>query len=266
MEKKKRVIFFAIGCLFTIALGYGQTQQGYIIKVEVDKIYLDLHAPDVKVSDVVSVYSEDGYITHPVTNQKIKTEGELIGRIEITSVYETYSIGKILPGVSKALKEGMSVKKEPTAEKVGTPIIIETERPREAVSHFSAKDGGKPTVVITSAQVNDVVGSVGYFGGYVSDMLMEQLLRGNQVQLLDRSALNAQMDELELVGAYIDPETAIQRGKIIGARYIIQVTMQRPDVVNVRTGVPLASIMGAAQSISNKTSTHNILLMHRRLR
>jgi hypothetical protein len=58
------------------------------------------------------------------------------------------------------------------------------------------------------------------------------------------------MDEINLTGDYIDPKTAIQRGQIAGAQYIIQVTMQKPDVVNVRTGIPLASIMGAAQAIS----------------
>ena len=48
--------------------------------------------------------------------------------------------------------------------------------------------------------------------------------------------------------SYIDPNTAIQRGKIAGAQYVVQVTMQKPDVVNVRTGIPLASIMGAFQA------------------
>jgi hypothetical protein len=32
--------------------------------------------------------------------------------------------------------------------------------------------------------------------------------------------------------------------------HLIQVTMQKPDAVNVRTGIPLASVMGAAQAIS----------------
>ena len=102
----------------------------------------------------------------------------------------------------------------------------------------------KPTVVVAPAQVNDVVNS-GHFGGYVADVLMEQLLLGNEVRLLDRSILNEQIDEMNLAGNVIDPKTAIKKGKVVGAKYIIQVTMQKPDVVNVKTGIPLASFMGA---------------------
>lgn len=52
--------------------------------------------------------------------------------------------------------------------------------------------------VIVSPVVNDVVG-IGHFGGYVADVLMEQLMLYDKVRLLDRSVLNAQMDELKLV-------------------------------------------------------------------
>lgn len=246
-NRKKVILFVWIGC-FTLCLN-AQTQQGYIIKIEGEKIYLDLHIPDVKTADVVTVYREGGYITHPVTNQRIKTEDERIGRIEITQAFDSYSVGKMVSGAANILKEGMSVKKE---QKVEIPEMNQPKRQPETTSTFRSGDGSKPPVVIVPAYVNDVVGSTGYFGGYVADMLMEQLLRGDQVRLLDRTVLDAQMDELALVGSYIDPETAIQRGKIIGARYVIQVNMQKPDVVNVRTGIPLVSMMGAAQAISGQ--------------
>lgn len=55
-----------------------------------------------------------------------------------------------------------------------------------------------------------------------------------------------------MAGSHIDPATAIERGKIAGARYAVQVTMQKPDVANVRTGIPLASIMGALQGGLNR--------------
>jgi curli biogenesis system outer membrane secretion channel CsgG len=226
---------------------YGQLPKGYIIKIDGERIYLDLHAPDVKVSDKVSVYATGGLITHPVTKKQIRTEGETIGTIEITQVYESYSIGKMLPDATVALKEGMEVGKEPVLMKLPVTQPAATQ-PVATPPAVSAQDG-KAAVIVAPAEVNDVVG-VGHFGGYVSDILMEQLLMGDKVRLLDRSALNAQLDEMQLTGEYIDPNTAIRRGRIAGARYIIQVTMQKPDVVNIRTGVPLAAVMGAAQAMS----------------
>ena len=125
-------------------------------------------------------------------------------------------------------------------------ILLSLVLPVMAYSQAS----NKPTVVVAPAQVNDVVNS-GHFGGYVSDVLMEQLLLCNEVRLLDRSVLDAQIDEMNLVGSVIDPQTAIKRGKVAGARYIIQVTMQKPDVVNIKTGIPLASVMGAIGAATN---------------
>jgi hypothetical protein len=91
-------------------------------------------------------------------------------------------------------------------------------------------------IVIAPAQVNDVVHN-GHFGDYVADVLMEQMLMCDKVRLLDRSVSNAQIDEINLAGDILDPATTIQRGKGIGARYILQTTMQKPDVANVRTGI-----------------------------
>ena len=104
-------------------------------------------------------------------------------------------------------------------------------------------------IVIAPAQVNDVVHN-GHFGDYVADVLMEQMLMCDKVRLLDRSVSNAQIDEINLAGDILDPATTIQRGKGIGARYILQTTMQKPDVANVRTGIPLASVMGAVQGLT----------------
>lgn len=112
-------------------------------------------------------------------------------------------------------------------------------------------DKDKISVFVAPAQVNDITG-IGYFGTYVSDILMEQLMMCDKVRLLDRTVLGMQVDEIDLSGSeYVDASAAIQKGKMLGAERIIQVTMQKPDVVNIRTGIPLASIMGAVQGIAN---------------
>jgi curli biogenesis system outer membrane secretion channel CsgG len=249
---------------------YGQSLKGYIIKIDGERIYLDLHAPDVKVSDLVSVHTSGETVIHPVTKAKIRTEGETLGTLKITQVYDSYSTAKILPGVAvSALKEGLEVRKivaeaeEKPVLPDGSVISLTTPSPAtpatspvasqpatpSPVATVAPVSDGKMSVVVAPAEVNDVV-NAGHFGSYVADILMEQLLMGDKVRLLDRSVLNAQIDEVQLSGEYIDPNTAIQRGKIAGAQYIIQVTMQKPDVVNIHTGIPLASFMGAVQAMS----------------
>jgi len=234
--------------LFGVLYLHAQTQ-GYILKIEDGKIYIDLHAPDVKAGDIVGVYIEDGFLIHPVTKQKIKKEPELAGHIIVENVFAAYSIGKAQPDVKNTLTAGQIVRKETTASEQSPVVTNITSTVQPAAQPIKPSANGKVAVVVTPAEVNDVVG-VGHFGGYVADMLMEHLLLCDKITLVDRSVLNAQIDEANLTGQYIDPKTAVQKGKIIGAKYIVQVTMQKPDVVNTKTGIPLASVMGAAQSIS----------------
>lgn len=237
---KKSILLLLSLCLMLSALA--QNKRGYIIKIDGETIYTDLGNSSVKPGDWVNVYGKGNYIIHPVTQKKIYTEPKIIGKLEIGSAFGDYSIAATNDrGLLHLLKEGMEVCV--VSKKNGTDAISLSDKTSLVQGRAS---GGRIPIVIAPAQVNDVVG-VGHFGGYVADVLMEQMLLCDKVKLLDRSILNAQMDEVNLAGSYIDPATAIQRAKIQGARYILQVTMQKPDVVNVRTGVPLASIMGAIQ-------------------
>ncbi len=107
----------------------------------------------------------------------------------------------------------------------------------------------KVSVVIPPAQVNDVVNN-SYFGGYVADILMERMLQCDKVRVLDRSVLDAQIDEMSLAGDVIDPATTIERGKVIGARYLLQTTMQKPDIRNAKNGVAVALGMGTTEELT----------------
>jgi hypothetical protein len=125
---------------------YGQLPKGYIIKIDGERIYLDLHAPDVKVSDKVSVHTTGGVITHPVTKKQIRTEGEAIGTIEITQVYEEYSVGRALPDATSTLKEGMEVRKATIVAVDNNhihhvhPINFASDENHEEDNHLSEKD------------------------------------------------------------------------------------------------------------------------------
>ena len=257
---KIKCIICIVFLVFSMAAGGTIQAQneaaGYVISVEGEKVYIDLAVGKVKPGDKVAVYSKEGYFIHPVTKKRLKREPSQVASLEVVKVYTDYSLAKAVPAQSLSKVEvGMSVQCNamsqsshsessgdvygPSAAKENRPSVLSVDPVRTTDE--------KVSVFVAPAQVNDVVG-VGYFGTYVSDLLMEQLMFCDKVRLLDRTVMGMQMDETDLTGSYIDPNTAIQRGKIAGAQYVVQVTMQKPDVVNVRTGIPLASIMGAFQA------------------
>ena len=277
----KKFVFLIALLAMVCEMSFAQSSQGYIINIENGKVYVDLSSPKVKVGDAIGVYVRSGYETDPATGRRVRKPDELKAELKISSIHQGYSLAYPVDGANiKALKTGMMVKRIESAlshnfpSEQGTANMVNPKNTSDYMretfvnpssdrdnfqqhstkkrqNSFSSMPSDKATVVVAPAQVNDVVNS-GHFGGYVADVLMEQLLMCNEVRLLDRSVLNAQIDEVNLAGDIIDPNTAIQRGKVVGAQYIIQVTMQKPDVVNVRTGIPLASVMGAIGAATGK--------------
>lgn len=215
-----------------------QATTGYVIAVENGKIYLDLTKASVTKGDMVTVM--DGTSS--------------IASIEIEDASANYSQGRAIPSFAlDKIKNGMTVRRneKETLTDYSAPTTGSKFSQNKSNNTMNFRKDNKVGVYIAPAQVNDVVG-VGHFGGYVSDVLMEQMMFCENIRLLDRTVLREQINETDLTGDYIDPSTAIERGKIAGAKYVIQVTMQKPDVVNISTGIPLASIMGALQSGFNR--------------
>lgn len=267
--KKYLLVLFLFSCMVCVS-AMGQETKGCIINIEAADVYLDLTGAQVEVGDHVTVVAEGGYMTHPETGRKIKKADVVMGELTVSGTFGEYSVAKVTDAsLLSRLKVGMRVLASPSvggglaqseeSMQPGNPSMSPYESMQRALSGQHPAVGqvsGQPfandsrvSVVVAPAQVNDVVNS-GHFGGYVADILMEQLLMCDKVRLLDRGVLNAQIDEITLQGSIIDPSTAIQQGKVLGARYILQTTMQKPDVANVRTGIPLASIMGAVQGIA----------------
>src|SRR5574344_691970 len=237
MKRTKTIFFLAFMLTINCVCVSAQTlSKKVILSIEGEKVFIDATSMNTRIRDSYNVYTEGGYFIHPVTQKRIRKDQEVIGRLEITAVYSDYCEAKAIPQSSLSkMKIGMEVRK-----------IDRTGITEQAI----VNNDTKIPVVIAPAQINDVVNN-GYFGGYTADILMEHLINNNNIRLLDRSVLNAQMDESNLQGDYIDPATAIQRGKIVGAQYIIQLTMQKPDVVNLKTGVPLNNIVGAIAGLTN---------------
>lgn len=61
-------------CLFLLIVSsniIGQsTTQGYIITIEGEQIFVDLQTPVVSIGNILSVFIDGGYMTHPVTKKK----------------------------------------------------------------------------------------------------------------------------------------------------------------------------------------------------
>ena len=276
----RKMLLALLFVLMSITVYAKSSVEGSIIAIENGKVYLDVTSPAVSKGDVVTVMDGSSAIA------SVEIE-ELFANYSQGKAVPSFTLGNIKSGMTVKLsksKEGKPVKVVKTVEKkVETPSeetdIITDEDIEAALAELRSEEDvpedkkveektqlqpqtlpqpqkmvsnkEKVGVYVAPAQVNDVVG-VGHFGGYVSDILMEQLLLCENVRLLDRSVLREQINEMDLAGEYIDPKTAVERGKIIGAKYVVKVTMQKPDVVNVSTGIPLASIMGALQGGLNK--------------
>lgn len=285
MKLIQRLCALLLCLIFVDEISSQTSPDGYIISIEGKAVYVDLTAPRVQIGDELGIYIRSGYMTDPSTGRRIRKADELLGKLRVNSVHQGYSIALPIENLSVSkLKTGMAVKqimRQQTVETYNpksrqtvrnnnhisnnqttsdymrdafvssTPQTIHSQQNSNPLQNNYSSVSNKATVVIAPAQVNDVVNS-GHFGGYVADVLMEQLLMCNEVRVLDRSVLNAQIDEVNLAGEIIDPATAIQQGKVVGVRYMIQVTMQKPDVVNVRTGIPIASVMGAVGAAVGK--------------
>jgi len=232
MKKTCLVMFLFI----TVSLFAQTTKVGYIIEIEGSNVFVDFTSKDVKVGDRLKVISDQKQMIHPITKEKIIKEGELFATLEITETHSNYSIaGRVYPANAFSKLT------------VGAKVYLPND---SSIKSAALPKDGKVNVAIGAATINDLVGP-GYFGNYVSDMLMGELLDCDKIRLIDRSLLSAQVDEVNLKDAgYVNTDNAIMKGQISGVQYMIQITMQKPDVTNITTGTPVNSILNAASSVS----------------
>jgi len=222
--------------LISVSLFSQTTKKGYIIEIEGSNVFVDFTSKDVKVGERLKVISDPREIIHPVTKEKIIKDGDLIATLEITETHSNYSVAsRVYP--TNALSKLT----------VGAKVYLPND---STINIAMIPKDGKVNVAIGAATINDMVGP-GYFGNYVSDMLMGDLLDCDKIRLIDRSLLSAQVNEVDLKGAdYVNSDNAIMKGQIAGVQYMIQVTMQKPDVTNITTGTPVNSILNAVSSVS----------------
>jgi len=232
---KEKLLYLVTVFLVTSNLFAQTKEKGYIIEIEGNSVYVDYTSKDVKVGNRLQVMSAPKVMIHPITRKEIVKEGELIATLEITETQNDYSIASHIYPSNAIAKLS-----------VGAKVLL----PGKATTKELPKDG-KINVAIADATVNDVVGT-GYFGNYVADLLMAEMMNCDKIRLIDRSMLNAQVDEANLAeSGYINSQSSIIKGQIAGVQYMIQLTMQRPDVTNITTGIPLKSLITAAGAVAN---------------
>lgn len=93
---------------FSVLLKAQNKIESCIINIENGKAYLDITPAKVKVGDVLSIYTDAGYMVHPVTKKKIKKKGEILADLEIVEIHNEYSVATIYPEEAvRKIKVGM---------------------------------------------------------------------------------------------------------------------------------------------------------------
>jgi hypothetical protein len=191
-------------------------QDGVILSVESELLYLDLKFGQVVVGDKYKVTKAGGFFTHPVTGEKIKKEDEIIAVIEITDVKDNYSVAKAYPAEDiLKLSKGMNVVPLSSTDKTTKRKVI--------VLPFS------------------VVGDGGQLGLYMSEALSREIVGSNNFKVIDLQG--------------IDPNDKDRLNEFIqnnSIDFIISGTSMQPEVTQTETGVPVKGILAAGELVTGK--------------
>jgi len=207
------------------------TPKGYILSIDGEIITLDYTQSDVKVGDLLKVIKPGKYIVHPVTGESIKKKDTEVARLEITLIEDSYSEAAVHPrNAISQLEAGMRVLKLTDEEAKANPI--------------------KNSIAIHSLNVMGAEGT--YLGLYMADLLTISVYESNNFRVIDRTILDAQMNEMNMgISGYIQDDQAVNYGRIAGADYFI---VGNVDVEVRETGntVPIKGTMQLAELISGK--------------
>jgi len=83
-------------------------REGYVIKVEGDRVWVDIK--NLREKEELTVLREGEEIIHPITKQSLGKELERIGKIVVEEVKDNFSVGKLVEG--RGIKPGDRVKVE----------------------------------------------------------------------------------------------------------------------------------------------------------
>lgn len=90
---KAQEVFEKVGSFFQ--------REGYVVKVEAQKVITDLGKDKAKVGEEFEVLREGKEIIHPITKQVIGREKQVVGRIRIEEVQDNFSYARLVEGTAK---------------------------------------------------------------------------------------------------------------------------------------------------------------------
>ncbi|MFN3598803.1 MAG: hypothetical protein ACK4VK_03580 [Aquificaceae bacterium] len=82
-------------------------REGYVVKVEGQRVIVDLGKDKVRVGEEFDLLREGKEIIHPITKQVIGREKQVVGRIRIEEVQDNFSYARLIEGLAK---EGERIK------------------------------------------------------------------------------------------------------------------------------------------------------------
>jgi len=103
---KQKLILLAV--LLTLTCNFAAAKSFTILKIEDEKVYLDITKQDTISSKVLNVFSKPEIVFHPVTKKEIKISKK-IGTLVLTEVKEDYAIATASESVKNNLELGLRV-------------------------------------------------------------------------------------------------------------------------------------------------------------
>ncbi len=196
------------------------TIKSYIIQLENGKVYLDATSPKVKVGDVLSVYTDAGYMIHPISKQQIKKEGEILADLEIVEVKKEYSIATIYPESAQSkLKAGM------VAE---MPEIVDVVKGDVEVYDSVDEMGLVPTVPIfyTAEDVIKWHEKCTGFDKLIKNNLTGQLVEKEIISTNKKGKINSRfhftnISKIEMEKLYLKFELTIHNNTLLSSTIVI---------------------------------------------
>jgi len=196
-----------------IQMGFPLT--GYLVKVQRDRIYLDLGGVDgVKTGDIFDVFQKSEGVTN-LQGEVIAPESVKLRQVQVVEVQDKYSVAKRLIAQDEGdfvdiaetgtpqLERGMFV------QKVEAQVEFEQPMPSEQV-------------IAILPFVNHSQEKVDWLGRTISDTLSTELSQLTKFRLAERQRLEQILGEHKLTASELfDPNTIVETGHLWKERYII---------------------------------------------
>jgi hypothetical protein len=207
-----RIFLFILIIVATCSFNEVKAQNGYIMQITGNNYYLKI--PNVKTSDILSVFSS---IKDPKTGQDIEIP---VGQLQVKSVSSEYVIAKAYGEATTELVPEMVVRIDKKQQSEISFMIAPTDMNFPKGMNYKVEDG--------------------FIGDYVSAALMPHILNSPKIQLISSSLLADGQNKSG--NTYY--HHAVEYAKSKNVRYMVKITMTKPDVESIQKSVDAKNTIG----------------------